>query len=96
MKLSFLPGELYLSQDEGVFVITVNSTEVLRTRSQRRALDRFNELRREMEDKFPSRELTADEMREVLQRAIADSLVAPSSTRKKKRSTARGTRTFGG
>jgi len=96
MKLSFLPGELYLSEEKGVFVVTVNSAEVLRTRSQRRAVSKFNDLRREMEQRFPSRELTREEMQAVLQQAIADSLVGPNTIRKKKRSTARGTRTFGG
>lgn len=96
MKLSFFPGKLYLSQEESAFVVTVNSTEILRTRSQSRAVAKFNELRREMEERFPRRELTPDEMQDLLQRAIGDALVGPNSIRKKKRSTARGTRTFGG
>jgi hypothetical protein len=46
MKLSFLPGELDLSDEQGEFVIQVQGKEILRTRSKRTALSKFNELRR--------------------------------------------------
>jgi hypothetical protein len=98
MKLSFLPGALFLSRtDDGTFLVTVEGQEVLRTKSQRTAVAQFSKLRQEMEARFPARELTAEEKREILQRSIADSLVGHNSLGgRKKKTTAGSTRTFGG
>ncbi len=98
MNLSFFPGALFLRKMEnGVYSVALEGQEILRTRSQRAALARFNELRREMEKRFPARELTADEKAEMLQRAIVDSLVGHNSLGgRKKKTTAGSTRTFGG
>jgi ABC-type branched-subunit amino acid transport system ATPase component len=64
MKLSFLPGELYLSKEQdGSYVVTVQGEEVLRTTVEKRALARFNTLRREMESQFPAHELTHEQKR---------------------------------
>lgn len=98
MKLSFLPGALFLSRaDDGTYLVTVEGQEILRTKSQRVAVAQFSKLRQEMEARFPARELTAEEKREILQRSIADSLVGHNSLGgRKKKTTAGGTRTFGG
>lgn len=98
MKLSFLPGDLYLSKNEqGMFVVTMSGREILCTKSQRSALTKFNSLRAELEEKFPARELTAEEKAELLQREINDSLLGHNSLGgRKKKTTAGGTRTFGG
>ena len=98
MKLSFLPGALFLSRaDDGSYLVTVEGQELLRTKSQRAAVARFSKLRQEMEARFPARELTVEEKREILQRSIADSLVGHNSLGgRKKKTTAGGTRTFGG
>lgn len=97
MKLSFLPGELYLSEEYGVFVIQVQGTEILRTRSKRMALSKFNELRRSMEQQFPTKEVTPEEKGELLKGVLNEALLADVGRRPpKKRSTAGSTRTFGG
>lgn len=98
MKLAFLPGELFLNQSEdGSYRITLQGQEISCTRSQRMAVKKFNSLRQEMEKRFPARELTPDEKAEILQMAIADSLVAHNSLGgRKKKTTAGSTRTFGG
>ncbi len=98
MKLSFLPGGLFLDKaEDGNYSITLEGQEILRTRSQRAAVARFNELRREMEARFPARELTAEEKAEMLQKAIGDSLIGHNSLGgRKKKTTAGSTRTFGG
>jgi hypothetical protein len=76
MNLSFLPGDLHLSQDdEGSFVLRLAGHEILNTKSQRAALTKFNALRTELEMKFPVREPTAEEKAELLQREIKDSLL---------------------
>jgi hypothetical protein len=98
MNLSFLPGDLHLSKSEdGMFVVTMAGQEILSTKSQRSALAKFNFLRAELEKKFPTREPTAEEKSELLHREINDSLLGHNSLGgRKKKTTAGGTRTFGG
>ena len=97
MKLSFLPGELNLFEENGVFVIQLQGKEILRTRSKRTALSKFNELRRSMEQQFPTKEVTPEEKVEVLKGILNEALLADVGRRPaKKRSTAGSTRTFGG
>ena len=98
MKLSFFPGQLFLdSADDGTLRVTLNGEEVLRTRSQRAAVAKFNALREEMEHRFPPHELTQEEKAEAFKRAVADSLVQHNSLGgRKKKTTAGSTRTFGG
>jgi hypothetical protein len=95
VKLAFLPGALFLTEEKGEFVVTLDSKEVLRTRSQKRAVAKFNELRKEMEQQFPNRDLSAEEKKALLQKEIADSLVGHNALRPRKKSTAKSTRTFG-
>ncbi len=60
-------------------------------------MSKYNELRSEMELRFPARALTADEKAELLLREIGDSLLGHNSLGgRKKKTTAGGTRTFGG
>lgn len=98
MRLSFLPGELYLNKDAGrFFVVTLKGEEILRTRSQRSAVIKFNEIRKELESRFPPHQLTPEEMAENRRRAIGDFLVQHNSLGgRKKKTTAGSTRTFGG
>ena len=98
MNLSFLPADLHLRKsDSGFYVVTMSGQEILSTKSQRAAVAKFNGLRAEMEKRFPARELTAQEKAELLAREIKDSLVGHNSLGgRKKKTTAGGTRTFGG
>lgn len=98
MKLAFLPGELFLKQSEdGAYRVTLQGQEILCTRSRKAAIQKFNQLRQEMEKRFPEREPTLREKAQMLQIAIADSLVAHNSFGgRKKKTTAGSTRTFGG
>jgi len=98
VNLSFLPGDLHLSKKaDGNFVVSMSGKEILSTKSQRSALSKFNALRTELEKKFPSREPTPEEKAELLQREINDSLLGHNSLGgRKKKTTAGGTRTFGG
>src|SRR5438128_1357803 len=98
MNLSFLPGDLHLSQStDGLFIVTMAGQAILSTKSQRSALAKFNDLRAELEKKFPMREPTPEEKAELLQREIKDSLLGHNSLGgRKKKTTAGGTRTFGG
>lgn len=98
MNLSFVPGDLHLSKsDDGLFIVKLAGQEILKTKSQRSALAKFNSLRTELEERFPARELTAAEKAELLKREINDSLVGHNSLGgRQKKTTAKGTRTFGG
>ena|SRR5947207_1248798 len=98
MNLSFLPGDLHLSKNaHGAFVVRMGNQEILSTRSQRAALAKFNSLRAELEKKFPKQEPTTEEKAELLHREIGDSLLGHNSLGgRKKKTTAGGTRTFGG
>lgn len=98
MKASFIPGDLHLSETgDGFHVVVVRGSEVLRARSQKVAAARFNELRREMEAKYPVAELTPEEKAEMSRKAMLDAMVGHNSLGgRKKKTTAGGTRTFGG
>jgi hypothetical protein len=98
MKLTFLPGDLHLTQSEdGFYQVTVHGQEIFRTRSKHGAVQKFNEVRQQMEKAFPPSELTPDAKAEILSKVIADFDVAQATLpRKKKKSAASSTRTFGG
>jgi hypothetical protein len=98
VKLSFVPGKLNLDKlEDGFYSVTVESREVFRSRSQKLAIARFNELRLEMETRFPAREPSAAEKAQAFQNAISDWMVKHNSLGgRKKKTSAKSTRTFGG
>jgi hypothetical protein len=98
MRMSFMPGDLHLTKDQsGDYVLTMAGKEILRGHSEKQAVSMFKQMRKEMETRFPARELTQEERLEMLQRAVGDSLVGHNSLGgRKKKSSAGGTRTFGG
>jgi hypothetical protein len=98
MKASFFPGNLHLIEtQDGFHVIMMQGSEVLRTRSRKAAAAKFNELRRDMESKYPAAEMTPEEKAETFKKATLDAMVGHNSLGgRKKRTTAGGTRTFGG
>jgi hypothetical protein len=98
MKLSFFPGDLHLHREpDGSYVLTMQSVEILRTRLEKKAITKFNALRRELEAQFPARELTPEEKRAALERYIGDYKAAEvrASTKPPKKDKVTGTRTFG-
>jgi hypothetical protein len=98
MKLAFIPGKLFLNRiEDGSYVLLLQGREIFRTRSQRSAITKFNEMRTEMEQSFPAQELTPQGKAEILKQTIEDSLVGHNSLGgRKKKTTAGATRTFGG
>jgi hypothetical protein len=98
MKMSFMPGDLHLKKEHsGEYVVTIAGVEILRGHSEKQAASRFKQLRKEMETKYPARELTQAERQEMLREAVGDSLVGRNSLGgRKKKTSAGGTRTFGG
>jgi hypothetical protein len=55
MKMSFLPGQLELYEEEGRFIVSLKGEVVLRTPHRKAAVSKFNSIRRSMEDQFPLR-----------------------------------------
>lgn len=98
MKLSFLPGDLHLNQErDGTYLVIMRGQELLRTGTEKKALAKFNALRKELESQFPARELTPEERRAVLEKYLMDykAVQVRASTKPPKKEKIRGTRTFG-
>jgi len=96
VKLSFLPADLHLSEQDGEFVVSLQGKEIFRSTHSKKAVNKFNELKKELEDKFPQHKPSAEEIAEVLRKSIADSLVGHNSWRPEERNRkTRPTRTFG-
>lgn len=96
MKMSFLPGQLELYEEDGEFVVSLKNEVVMRTRVRRSALNRFNTLRTSMEAEFPHHPPSEAEIKAILSRVLNDAAIAETLKRPpKKRSTARSSRTFG-
>jgi len=97
MKLSFLPADLHLTETEGQFVVSLHGNEILRSPHKKKAVERFNALKRDLEEKFPSHMPSSEEVSEMLRKSIADSLVGHNSWRpeERKRKKINSTRTFG-
>ena len=98
MKASFIPGDLHLTEaEDGSHVVVIQGSEIFRTRSQKAAAAKFNEFRREMETKYPAAEMTPEEKAEMSRKAMLDAMIGHNSLGgRKKKTTASGTRTFGG
>jgi hypothetical protein len=98
MNLSFLPGDLHLSQSpNGQFVLRMAGREILSTKSQRTAVAKFNAIRSELETKFPARQPTREEKAKLLEREIKDSLLGQKNAgKRKKKASAGGSRSLRG
>lgn len=71
MNLSFLPSELHLNKTaESDYVIKIQGEEVFTTQNEKKAITKFNALRKEMEAKRPPHEITPGEKKAILQRMI--------------------------
>jgi hypothetical protein len=71
MNLSFLPGELRLNKTAaGDYMIKIQGEEVFTTQNEKKAITKFNALRKEMEAKFPPYAITPEEKKAILQRMI--------------------------
>jgi len=77
MNLSFLPGDLHLSQDaEGFYILTRGGQKILSTKSEPFALHKFHALRTELENRFAARrEQSAEEKAELLRNEVTDSIL---------------------
>jgi hypothetical protein len=74
MRLSFLPGGLLLVKTGDEYVITIEDEEVFRSKLERKAIQKFNGIRKDMEQKYPATGLTKEQKQEALKRLIGDYL----------------------
>ncbi len=96
MKLSYVPGDLHLRKDEEGFLCVVLKGELIRRlRSQKEAVRLFNQIRSDLEKSRPPAKESAEEKRELLLRAIGDTLTRHNSLRNADPKKRTGTRTFG-
>lgn len=64
MKLAFMPGKLFLEKRaDGMFYLTLQDEEILVTDKEKKAVKTYNEIRKEMEEKYPPKELSVEEKR---------------------------------
>jgi hypothetical protein len=95
MRMAFLPGKLFLeSKPDGSYELRFGE-EVQAFRSQKQAIAAFQEIRSRLEKDFPTRDLTADERRELLLKDIADSAIGHNAMRNAGPKKKTGTRSFG-
>jgi hypothetical protein len=97
MNLSFIPADLHLTKtQDGFYVVKLQGEEVLRSRSDKKALAKYNRLRRDLEEKFPAQEMSTERKQELLSKYIGDSLIDHNSFRpQEKKKKSGSTRTFG-
>jgi len=86
MRLSFLPGGLLLVKQGSEYLITIGDEEVFKSCDEKKALKKFNDVRRRMEKDYPATELTKEQKQEALKRLIEDQVLRQvrNSTRKSK------------
>jgi hypothetical protein len=97
MKLSFLPGDLHLTQEpDGSYILKMNGQELFRTRIEKKALGRFNKLREDLETLFPARQLSSHDKKTTLAKYLMDYKAAQvRASTKPPEEKVKGTRTFG-
>lgn len=67
MKLTFIPGQLELNkQADGAYLVTIRGEEVFQSKDEKKALAKFNSIRKDMEAQFPPREISVEEKTRLL------------------------------
>ena len=95
MKMSFFPGRLFLeSKPDGTYELRFGE-EVQSFRSEKQAIQAFQQIRIKLEKDFPVQEPSMEERRALLQKEIADSTLGHNSMRNAGPRKKTGTRTFG-
>ena len=95
MKMSFFPGKLFLeSKPDGAYELRFGD-EVQTFRSEKPAIQAFQQIRVRLEKDFPAKEPTIEERRALLQKEIADSALGHNPLRNAGPKKKTGTRTFG-
>ena len=96
MRLSFLPGQLFLEPlDDGTYQLRRGDAVVGQFKSQRQAVSAFNELRRKLQSEFPPKEPGPEEKRRLMIEELGRNSLRHNSLRNAAPRKSTGTRTFG-
>ena len=96
MRLSFIPGDLYLADDsDGSFTVSFRGKVVLETKARKAAVARYNAIRKELEAEFPTPRLTPEQKEELRRKAALDSMLSHNSLRTELKKKPGKSRTFG-
>lgn len=96
MRLSFVPGQLFLEQlENGTYQLRQGGTVMGQFKSQRQAVSAFNQIRRKLELEFPAKELSPEEKKRLMIEELARSSLPHNSLRNAAPRKSTGTRTFG-
>lgn len=80
MKLLFSPAQLLLETDaKGEHVLQLRGAVLGRYKQKHKAIAEFNKRRRDLELEMPPVDSTPEEKRELLKKAVGDSLVGHNS-----------------
>ena len=96
MRLSFIPGDLYLVDDaEGTFTVTFRGEVILKTTARKAAVAKYESIRKDLESQFPQPELTPEEKADLFRKDVLDSMVGQNSLRPEPKKKPGKSRTFG-
>ena len=96
MRLYFKQADLLLSKTEqGDYALEQCGEVLARFKNERQALAAYNQIRRDLEQKFPPTELTHAERRALFAKYVADTLVGHNSMRDTIAKKPAKSRTFG-
>ena len=94
--MSFIPGDLYLTEEtSGFFTVTFQGAIVLKSKTKKMAIAKYDAIRNELQVQFPARDVTPEEKKELLRKASLDSMVPHNSLRSELKKKPGRTRTFG-
>lgn len=96
MRLSFLPGQLFLERlENGKYQLRQGSAILGQFKSKRQAVSAFNQLRQKLESEFPAKDLSPEEKRRLMIEEVVRNSIAHNSLRNAGPRKPTGTRTFG-
>jgi hypothetical protein len=96
MRLYFARADLLLHQNEaGEYVLEQSGERLATFKSEKKAKAEYDKIRKYLEDKFPSAEVTDADRKALLERYLADNLLQHNSLRDAPRKKPAKSRTFG-
>jgi hypothetical protein len=96
MKMSFVPGDLYLTEDaKGFYTVTFRGSVIVKTKAKTAAVAKYDAVREELAVQYPTPELTAQQKEELRRQAALDSMLSHNSLRSELKKKPGKSRTFG-
>jgi hypothetical protein len=96
MRISFVPGELYLTEDaNGFYTVTFRGSVILKTKAKKTAMAKYDAIRKELAAQYPTPEFTPQQKEELRRQASLDSMLSHNSLRTELKKKPGKSRTFG-